>query len=338
MTERRDRDADSTAARKAGRPQTEDAPAAAAEGATNCAPMPPLPPLPPFRPGEVWLAGAGPGDPALLTLAVWQALQQADVIVHDALVSEAILALAPQKAQRRPVGKRGGDPASVPQARITETLIDLARQGRRVLRLKGGDPFLFGRGPEEARALAEAGVPFRILPGIPAGIGGLGLAGIPVTTGETNSGVLFLTGHDATGGLPALDWPAVARAGEVIVLYMGRRTAHALATRLLAAGRTGDTPVAFVSRASLPDQTVLDTTLADLVEGRFDIAAVARPALVVIGETVRWRRWLALAPATAGETGDESAGGGDGSSQGPSAPSSSAPSPAANGKREDGRG
>ncbi len=267
-----------------------------------------LPSLPPFRPGEVWLVGAGPGAPALLTLAAWQALQRADVIVHDALVSEAVLALAPDTVRRCPVGKRGGDPASVPQAEITATLVDLARQGLRVLRLKGGDPFLFGRGPEEARALVQAGIPFRIIPGIPAGIGGLALAGIPVTTGETNSSVLFLTGHDATGGLPDLDWPAIARAGEVIVLYMGLRKARAIAARLLAAGRAGHTPVAFVSRASLPDQAVTEATLADLVEGRVDPSAIPRPALVVIGATVPWRQWLAQDPTSVADSREDDRG------------------------------
>ena len=294
MTERPAGTAPASASTEATGTQAAKDPAGAADSRTQ---LGALPPLPAFRHGEVWLAGAGPGAPELLTLAAWHALQQADVIVHDALVSEAVLALASESAQRRPVGKRGGDPASVPQAEITETLIDLARQNLRVLRLKGGDPFLFGRGPEEARALMQAGIPFRVIPGIPAGIGGLALAGIPVTTGETNSSVLFLTGHDASGDLPALDWPAIARAGEVIVLYMGLRKARAIAARLLAAGRAGNTPVAFVSRASLPDQSVAETTLAGLVEGRQDPAAIPRPALVVIGATVPWRQWLALDPS-----------------------------------------
>jgi uroporphyrin-III C-methyltransferase len=264
--------------------------------------------LPDFRPGEVWLAGAGPGAPELLTLAAWQALQQADVIVHDALVSKAVLSLASPNARLLPVGKRGGDPSSVPQAEITSRLITLAREGKRVLRLKGGDPCLFGRGPEEARALREAGIAFRIIPGIPAGIGGLALAGIPVTTGATNTSVLFLTGHDARGELPDLDWTAVARAGEAIVLYMGLRRARAIAARLLAAGRAPETPVALVSRASLPDQSTIETSLAALVEGRVDPAGVPRPALVVIGEIVRWRPFLEGLSASAGSSSEAQRG------------------------------
>ncbi len=256
----------------------------------------PFPPLPPFRPGEVWLAGAGPGAPELLTVLALHGLHHCDVVVHDALVSPAIVDLARPQARRIAAGKRGGRP-STRQQDITATLVRLARESRRVLRLKGGDPFLYGRGAEEAAGLAEAGIPFRIVPGVPAGIGGLAYAGIPATSKEVNSSLLFITGHDRFGELPGeADWQAIARAGEVIVLYMALRKAREVAARLLAAGRSACEEVCFVCRATCPDQQVLETTLAKLADGRFDIGSARGPCLVVIGGACRWRArldWLA---------------------------------------------
>ncbi len=168
-------------------------------------------PLPDLEPGWVWLAGAGPGDPGLLTLTALRGLEQADVVVYDALVGEGILALARPGAALEYAGKRGGKP-SPKQADISGRLIRLAREGKRVLRLKGGDPFVFGRGGEEALALVAAGVPFRIVPGISSGIGGLAYADIPLTHRDTNSAVTVLTGHALTGSVPdRLDWEAIAR-------------------------------------------------------------------------------------------------------------------------------
>ena len=179
--------------------------------------------FPPFEPGTVWLVGAGPGAPGLLSLLGYHALQHADVIVYDALVADALLALAPAATERIYAGKRGGKP-SEKQADITLRLIEWATAGRKVLRLKGGDPMMFGRGAEEAMALAAHGIPFRIVPGITAGIGGLAYAGIPVTYRDTNHAVIFLTGHDETGGVPAsVDWAAVATAAPVIVMYMAAK-------------------------------------------------------------------------------------------------------------------
>ena len=250
-------------------------------------------PFPPFRPGEVWLAGAGPGAPGLLTLLAYHALQTCDVIVHDALVNPAILDWAPAGTERVSAGKRGGRPDSARQTDITETLIALAGEGRRVLRLKGGDPFLYGRGAEEANALARAGVPFRVIPGIPAGIGGLAYAGIPATNKEVNSSLLFITGHDRFGETPSeADWQAIARAGEVIVLYMALRKAREVAARLLAGGRSACEAVTFVSNATLPRQEVRETTLAKVADGRFDVAEVPGPALIVIGRASMWRDHL----------------------------------------------
>ena len=175
---------------------------------------------PTFEPGTVWLVGAGPGAPGLLSLLGYHGLQQADVVVYDALVSETLLDLANPAAERIFAGKRGGKP-SPKQADISLKLIELAEAGKRVLRLKGGDPFMFGRGAEEALALAARGIRFRIVPGISAGLGGLAYAGIPVTHRDTNHAVVFLTGHDETGGVPAaVDWAAIANAAPVIVMYM----------------------------------------------------------------------------------------------------------------------
>src|SRR5580692_5191876 len=190
--------------------------------------------MPELKPGHVWLAGAGPGDPGLLTLHALSALGQADVVVHDALVDKGVRAFARPEAELMFAGKRGGRP-SVDQADIAATLIALARAGKRVLRLKGGDPYVFGRGGEEALALAEAGIPFRIVPGITAGIGGLAYAGIPLTHRGINSAVTLVTGHD--GGAPpdTRDWAAIAHGAPVLVLYMGLRHLGEIAARLMAA-------------------------------------------------------------------------------------------------------
>ncbi len=244
-----------------------------------------------MQPGHVWLVGAGPGDPGLLTLLAAHALGEADVIVHDALVDESCLALKRAGAVLEYAGKRGGKP-SPKQRDISLRLVELARQGKKVLRLKGGDPFVFGRGAEEALTLVEHGVPFRIVPGITAGIGGLAYAGIAATHRGINQSVTFLTGHDATGLVPdRIDWEGVARGAPVIVMYMAMKHIGGIAQKLIAAGRSPDEPVAFVCNASLPGQTVLETTLsraaADVVA-----ADLRPPAIVVVGEAVRLRAGL----------------------------------------------
>ena len=249
-----------------------------------------------LSPGSVWLAGAGPGDPGLLTLHALNALRQADVVVYDALVAPEILAWAPQ-AVLEYAGKRGGKP-SARQEDITDRLVALARQGKRVLRLKGGDPFVFGRGGEEARVLIAAGIPVRIIPGITAGIGGLAYAGIPVTHREVNQAVTFVTGHDATGEAPvSVDWRAIAQGSQMIVIYMGMKHVGHIAASLIAAGRSPDEPAAVVVSATTADQQVLDTTLGRM---EADIAAsgLQPPAILCIGEGVRLRQgldWQALA-------------------------------------------
>jgi uroporphyrin-III C-methyltransferase len=244
--------------------------------------------LPPLEPGSVWLVGAGPGDPGLLTLLALHALEQADIIVHDALVGPGVLALAGQRATLESAGKRGGRP-SPSQPDISRRLVDLARTGARVLRLKGGDPFVFGRGGEEALALRQAGIPFRVVPGITAGIGGLGYAGIPVTFRGIGQAVTFVTAHDMTGELPSgIDWSALARV-PTLVCYMASRQLAAIAERLIAHGRPAGEALAVVSRASLPDQAVIETTLG---QARALAAPIAAPAMIVVGEVVRLRAEL----------------------------------------------
>lgn len=248
--------------------------------------------LPPFEAGCVWLVGAGPGDPGLLSLLALHALRNADHVVHDALVDGRVIALARPGAVVEAMGKRGGREASSKQTDITERLIELARRGLRVLRLKGGDPFVFGRGPEEALALAEAGIPFRIVPGITAGIGGLAYAGIPVTSRDTNSAVAFVTGHGADGDMPdEFDWDALARGAPVLVFYMGLKHAERMVARLLAAGRKPDEAVAVVCDAATPRQKVVETTLAELA-ATVAAAGLVPPALLVVGEVVGLRSRL----------------------------------------------
>jgi uroporphyrin-III C-methyltransferase len=247
------------------------------------------PAMPVFEPGWVWLVGAGPGDPALLTLLALHALRSADVVVYDALVDSRILALAAPAASRVFAGKRGGKPSPT-QRDISRRLVELARGGSRVLRLKGGDPLLFGRGVEEALALVEAGVPFRLVPGISAGLGGLAHAGIPLTHRDTNSAVTFVTGHVAGGDAPDhLNWPAIAQASPVIVVYMPLKHIGRIVNNLIAGGRPAHESAAFVSKAATPEQCVTETTL----ERAPDVArTVVPPAIFVVGEVVRLRDGL----------------------------------------------
>ncbi len=247
--------------------------------------------LPAFEPGWVWLVGAGPGDPGLLTLHAVNALAQADVVIYDALVDKRILEFVRPGALIEYAGKRGGKPS--PQQRdISLKLVSLAESGKRVCRLKGGDPFVFGRGGEEALTLVEAGIPFRIVPGISAGIGGLAYAGIPVTHRDVNHSVTFLTGHDQTGLTPSsIDWEGVARGAPVIVMYMAIKHLAAISEALIAAGRSADEPVAVVSDATTGEQRVLETSLGQ-APGDVITEGIEPPAIIVVGETVRLRAGL----------------------------------------------
>jgi len=255
--------------------------------------------LPELAPGTVWLVGAGPGDPGLLSLLALHGLRQADAVVYDALVDPRILKLARAGAELDYAGKRGGKP-SPQQPDITLRLIRLARAGKRVLRLKGGDPFVFGRGAEEALALVAAKIPFRIVPGITAGIGGLTYAGIPTTHREINAAVTFVTGHNSEGVVPdGLDWHALARGAPVLVLYMALKHLDAIAQRLIAGGRHADEAVAIVSKAATAEQRVVETTLGNAATAA-RAATIEPPAIIVVGEVVRLRAGLDWLGALAG--------------------------------------
>ena len=245
--------------------------------------------LPDFEAGQVWLVGAGPGDPGLLSALALHALAGADIVVYDALVDPRILRLAGPGAVLDYAGKRGGRP-SPNQPDISARLIRLARVAKRVLRLKGGDPCVFGRGGEEALALAAAGVAFRIVPGITAGIGGLAYAGIPLTHRDTNSAVTFLTGHDSDGEVPGgLDWRAIAQGAPVLVLYMASRHLPSITERLISHGRQSEEPVAVISKATTAEQRVLVSTLGEVATAA---AGIEAPSIVVVGEVVRFRAAL----------------------------------------------
>jgi uroporphyrin-III C-methyltransferase len=242
------------------------------------------------RLGRVALVGAGPGDPELLTVKAHRLIAEAEVIVHDRLVPEAILALASPAARLIHVGKRKSH-HSVPQDGINGLLVALAHQGFRVVRLKGGDPFVFGRGGEELLACRAAGVPCDVVPGITAGLAAAASAGAPVTHRGLAQAVTFVTGHAApltseTGegegwGEPALDWASLARPNHTVVVYMGVTTAAVIAARLTAAGRAPQTPVLLVENASRGDERRLLTTLSGLPEAA---AALTGPAILIIGE------------------------------------------------------
>ena len=268
--------------------------------------MPPFPSAdkrgswPVLEPGWCWLAGAGPGDPGLVTLHTLNGLRQADVVVYDALIDNAILEWARPDAVLEYAGKRGGKPSPL-QRDITLRLIELTREGKRVLRLKGGDPFVFGRGGEEAQTLVQAGVPLRILPGVSAGIGGLAYAGIPVTHRDVNQAVTFLTGHDRTGLAPsAVNWQGIADGSQVIVMYMAIKHLPEISANLMNAGRSANEPVAVVSNATLPTMTVLETTLGRAAE-EVTAAGIEPPSIICVGDVVLMRQCLDWLSQSEGE-------------------------------------
>ena len=246
-----------------------------------------MPTVPELAPGHVWLAGAGPGDVGQLTLHAIAGLAQADVVLHDALVSDAVLALARPEAELVPAGKRCGRPSSE-QTSISAALVAEAKAGRRVLRLKGGDPFMFGRGGEEVLALAEAGIPFRVIPGMTAGLAGLAAAMIPATMRGINQAIIFATGHGAESQHASLNWEAMASLGQPIVLYMGARRIGTIARRLMAGGMPSDLPAALIMDATRPEQRVTVTDLGHIAETVGD-GDEESPALIVIGRIVTMR-------------------------------------------------
>jgi uroporphyrin-III C-methyltransferase len=241
--------------------------------------------LPILEPGHVWLVGAGPGDPGMLTLDALAGITQADVIVHDALIEKRVLALAGPRTELEYAGKRGGEP-STQQAVISQRLVDLARAGQRVVRLKGGDPCVFGRGGEEALALARAGIAYRIVPGLTAGLSALSAASIPATMRGVNQAIIFAAGHAGTDD--PLDWASLARTRQPIVIYMGMRNVRTIVAALIAGGAPPSTPAAVIVAATTAQQRIVISSLDRLVE---DVGAVglSLPGLIVIGDIVTVR-------------------------------------------------
>jgi uroporphyrinogen III methyltransferase/synthase len=245
------------------------------------------------RAGVVYLVGAGPGDPGLMTVRGAELVASADVILHDRLIPAAALRGARDDAEIAYVGKRPGAP-ELPQSDIERTMVEHARAGRSVVRLKGGDPFVFGRGGEEAEALAAAGIPFEVVPGVTAGVAAPAYAGIPLTHRDDASAVAFVAGHeDPSKDGSAIDWDALARFPGTLVLYMGVKRLPEVAARLIAGGRDGAEPAAVVERGTTPAQRTVTATLADLPEA-VAAAGIAPPAIVLTGrvaarrETIGW--------------------------------------------------
>jgi uroporphyrin-III C-methyltransferase len=238
------------------------------------------------RAGAVWLVGAGPGDPELLTIKGLKALQGADVVVHDGLVSDEILDLAPASARRISVAKRKSR-HSYAQVEINRMLVAFAQEGLNVVRLKGGDPFIFGRGGEELEACRAADVDCHVVPGVTAALAAGANAGAPLTHRGSAQAVTFVTGHAASGAEPDLDWESLAKANQTVVIYMGVSTAAGIAGRLIGAGRAGSTPALVVENASRADERRVLTTLAGLPAAAEQVAG---PALLIVGEAMALAR------------------------------------------------
>ena len=241
------------------------------------------------RIGEVYLIGAGPGDPDLLTLKAARLLQQADVILYDRLVPETIVARARRDAERIYVGKEAGN-HHVTQERIHELLIEHALAGKRVCRLKGGDPFVFGRGGEELEALVRHRIPFTVVPGITAALGAAAYAGIPLTHRDHAQSVTFVTGHTRDQGVP-IDWRELSRPGQTVVFYMGLSQLRTIFASLLAAGARPELPAAVIANATLPEQQTTVGTLATLAQ-QVEEQGVVSPALLIVGDVVGLRTTL----------------------------------------------
>ncbi len=232
--------------------------------------------------GEVALVGAGPGDPELLTLKALNYLQQAEVVLYDYLVSDEIMALVPNDAILVCVGKRAGQ-HSVPQEKTNQLLVDFAKQGYKVVRIKGGDPFVFGRGGEELEVLADAGITFQVVPGITAAAGATAYAGIPLTHRDYAQSAMFITGH-LKAESDQLDWSTLARGQQTLVIYMGLMKSNYIQEQLIKHGRRAQTPIAIIERGTQLSQKVFKGQLSELS----DLAKKAEaPALIVIGEVVQ---------------------------------------------------
>jgi uroporphyrin-III C-methyltransferase/precorrin-2 dehydrogenase/sirohydrochlorin ferrochelatase len=241
----------------------------------------------PSEAGVVHIVGAGPGDPELLTLKALRLIQGADVVYFDRLVSDGILSLIRRDADRISVGKAKGN-HSVPQDRIHELMIASAREGKRVVRLKGGDPFIFGRGGEELDAVEAAGIEAFVVPGISSALGCAASAGIPLTHRDYAQAVTFVTGHAKSGGVPDLDWPSLARRGQTVSVYMGVGTSAAIAEKLIEAGRAPQTPVAVIENGTRENEVRAYGMLEELPQ-LIETHGIKGPALLIIGEVAGLR-------------------------------------------------
>jgi len=241
-----------------------------------------------MRTGKVYLVGAGPGDPGLITVRGLQLLHSAQVIVYDQLVNPELLEETPSTAIRIFVGKHAGRHC-IAQEEINRILIDHARLGNEVVRLKGGDPFVFGRGGEEAEALADAGITFEIVPGVSSAVAVPAYAGIPVTHRKSASSFAVVTGHEARKGKSAVDWGKLATAVDTLVILMGLHNLPAIVAKLIAHGRSPETPAAVIRRGTTYEQETVIGTLADIVEKS---ASLKAPTLIVVGEVVELRNQL----------------------------------------------
>ncbi|MEB3305235.1 MAG: uroporphyrinogen-III C-methyltransferase [Cyanobacteriota bacterium] len=238
--------------------------------------------------GTVYLVGAGPGDPELLTVKAHRLLSSCDALVYDSLVPQALLDLVPAGCECRFVGKRRGH-HSVPQPKINAVLLELAERHQRVVRLKGGDPFLFGRGGEEAAHLVSRGVPVEVVPGVTAGIAAPAYAGIPVTHRRAGSSVTFVTGHEEIDkGRPGVDWRGLARSSDGLVIYMGLHNLRRIGEELMAGGLEPSTPAAAIQQGTVQGQRILLASLGELAD-QVEAAALASPAIIVIGAVVAQR-------------------------------------------------
>ncbi|URR36161.1 uroporphyrinogen-III C-methyltransferase [Thermosynechococcus sp. HN-54] len=241
--------------------------------------------------GKVYLVGAGPGDVGLLTVRAKTLLEWADVVLYDALISPEILDLINPQAEKIHVGKRRGN-HTLSQTEICHLLIDLAQRHAVIVRLKGGDPFVFGRGGEECLALVEAGITVEVVPGVTSGVAAPAYAHIPLTHRDFSSSVVFVTGHEAAGRYqPRVNWSALATAVDTIVIYMGLHHLGEIVPQLLAGGRSPQTPLAFIESGTTPQQRVVVTTLERAI-ATYDEAQIQTPALIVIGEVIHLRSQL----------------------------------------------
>lgn len=264
----------------------------------DCAPLPLQTTGKAVPSAAVTLMGAGPGDPELLTVKALRALQSAELLLHDHLVSDAILELAPAEAERIYVGKESSR-HTMPQEEIGALMVRLARQGRRVLRIKGGDGYIFGRGGEEAQVLAAAGIPFTVIPGITAAQGAAAACGIPLTHRDHARSLVLTTGHLQENRQVDLDWQALARPEQTVIIYMGLGTLPIICEQLIAHGLPASTPAALIERATLPNQRCITGTLGDL-PAIAQTAELKPPTLIMIGEVVSLHPVLAGAQLQVG--------------------------------------